>query len=152
MNPFKIGDVVRFTPSAGFAGYRGKVVEGGIAEGFEGEISSIRDKVYLFFEEDRGGVHYSEFTLVRRGSVGTQMEGLIQENPYHAGDEVRFMPKHIALNADSRFFPFGMKRGAIVKVEAVENHLVWIEGLRGAIPWWFFETVGPDLKGQHHDS
>jgi len=64
--PFVIGDVVRFTPSERTLGHYQNIEGFGIKVGEDAEVTSIKDGVYLYFGDQKGGWPWNEFTLVRK--------------------------------------------------------------------------------------
>ena len=61
--PFKIGDCVRFTPSKRTIGWYQDIERFGVKIGETLEIERIKDDKYLYFESDKGGWHWEDFTL-----------------------------------------------------------------------------------------
>lgn len=66
--PFKVGDIVRFTPSKRTRGLYQDVERFGIKTNQEAKIKEIRQGAYLYFEEGIGGMPWNEFTLVKKES------------------------------------------------------------------------------------
>jgi hypothetical protein len=60
--PFRIGDRVRFTPSARTVGLYQNVERFGVRVDEVHPIQSIKDGVYLYFDEGKGGWPWTEFT------------------------------------------------------------------------------------------
>lgn len=144
MNPLIVGDIVEFVPSSRSAGYQGDVRAGGISAGYVGEIAIIRDGEYVFFEDDKGGAPFTEFRLVRKAANARSGELGCSSNPFRPGSTVIFCPKHIALNEDPRFFPYGLKPGDSGTISNVDRHLVWLTGIPAPMPWWFVKS--PDRE------
>jgi hypothetical protein len=63
---FSVGDTVRFTPSKRTVGLYQNIHNYGINIGQELPIKSIKDGMYLYFENGAGGWPWNEFTLVRK--------------------------------------------------------------------------------------
>ncbi len=64
--PFQVGDYVRFTPSSRTLGLYQDIERLGVKVGGEMEIKEVRDDIYLFFESEKGGWPWNEFTLVKK--------------------------------------------------------------------------------------
>jgi len=64
--PFSVGDIVRFTPSQRTISYYPDPSIFGIKIGEELPIKSIKDDIYLEFENKKDGWAWNDFTLVRR--------------------------------------------------------------------------------------
>lgn len=64
--PFAIGDMVRFTPSSRTQGLYQNIGRFGLDPGETAEIREIRDGIYLYFDNGRGGFPWNEFTGVKK--------------------------------------------------------------------------------------
>lgn len=62
--PFKVGDRVRFTPSERTKGLYQNIERFGIREGEVLIIRKIKKGVYLYFDHQKGGWPWIEFTHV----------------------------------------------------------------------------------------
>ena len=62
--PFRIGDLVRFTPFERTVGLYQDVEAFGVRVGEVYQITKIKDGMYLYFARRKGGWPWSEFTLV----------------------------------------------------------------------------------------
>ena len=60
--PFKVGETVRFTPSARTRGHYQDIGGLGVAPGEELPIAEIRDGIYLYFAGGAGGWPWTEFS------------------------------------------------------------------------------------------
>lgn len=60
--PFKIGDVVKFTPSERTLGWHQDIERFGLKQNETAEIKRIKDYKYLYFENDKGGFHWQEYS------------------------------------------------------------------------------------------
>ena len=65
--PFNVGDAVRFTPSQRTRGLYQDLERFGLRTDEEAVIREIRDGVYLYFDEGRGGMPWNEFSPVQPG-------------------------------------------------------------------------------------
>ena len=63
--PFKVGDIVRFTPQERTIGHYQDIERFAVKIGQELPIKSIKENMYLYFENDGGGWPWNEFTLVK---------------------------------------------------------------------------------------
>lgn len=64
--PFKIGDLVRFTPSKRTEGLYQDVERFGLRVGEVYQVTKIKDGVYMYFARGKGGWPWNEFTLVKQ--------------------------------------------------------------------------------------
>jgi hypothetical protein len=62
--PFAIGDFVRFTPSPRTVGHYQDVERFGIHVGKVYKIKNIKDGIYLYFQDGKGGWPWNEFSPV----------------------------------------------------------------------------------------
>lgn len=62
--PFVIGDYVRFTPSKRTLGLYQNWEGYGVGIGVVYQIKEIKDGIYLYFQDGKGGWPWNEFTLV----------------------------------------------------------------------------------------
>ncbi len=63
--PFKVGDMVRFTPSLETRSFSKIIEHCGLKIGEVAKIVEIRGGIYLFFENGRGGFPWNEFSPVQ---------------------------------------------------------------------------------------
>lgn len=66
--PFKVGDMVRFSPSTRTQGLYQDLDRLGLKVGEIAEIKEIRGDLYLYFEKGRGGFPWNEFVGIVSGS------------------------------------------------------------------------------------
>lgn len=66
--PFDVGDVVRFKPSERTRGHYQNFERFGLKPNDVAEIKEIKDGIYLYFEDGKGGWAWNEFELVRKRS------------------------------------------------------------------------------------
>ena len=59
--PFSVGDCVRFVPSSRTKGLYQNLDRFGLKIGEIARIKEIRDGIFLYFEEGRGGFPWNEF-------------------------------------------------------------------------------------------
>jgi hypothetical protein len=64
--PFKIGDIVKFTPSVRTLGLYQNIEKFGIKPNEVIEISEIKDGIYIYAKSGKGGWPWNEYTLVDR--------------------------------------------------------------------------------------
>jgi hypothetical protein len=62
--PFKVGDLVRFKPSARTQGLYQDVEAFGLKIGEVSQIAFIKDDTYLYFDGERGGWPWNEFEAI----------------------------------------------------------------------------------------
>ena len=63
--PFAVGDKVKFTPSGRTKGLYQDIERFGIRNGDTLIIKESREDVYLYFEGDKGGWPWNQFTRVK---------------------------------------------------------------------------------------
>lgn len=68
--PYKVGDVVRFTPSERTKGLYQDIERFGMGVGEEAIIRDVREGVYLYFDHGAGGFPWNEYTLVETEKGG----------------------------------------------------------------------------------
>lgn len=59
--PFKIGDKVKFTPSERTKGQYQNIEGFGLEENKDYIIREIKDSIYLYFDDGKGGFPWNEF-------------------------------------------------------------------------------------------
>lgn len=64
--PFRIGDLVRFTPSERTKGLYQDVETFGVRVGEVYRVTKIQEGMYLYFVRGKGGWPWTEFTLVEQ--------------------------------------------------------------------------------------
>ena len=62
--PFKVGDIVRFTPSERTTAHYQDIERFGVRVGEVRTVREIRDGTYLYFENGAGGWPWNEFSKV----------------------------------------------------------------------------------------
>ena len=61
--PYRVGDLVRFTPSSRTQGLYQAIERFGIKLNEVQRITEIREETYLYFENGAGGWPWNEFTI-----------------------------------------------------------------------------------------
>lgn len=67
--PYNIGDRVRFTPSKRTKGLYQDIERFGLKPNQVAIIREIRDGVYLYFDDGKGGFPWNEFSSVHEGEA-----------------------------------------------------------------------------------
>jgi hypothetical protein len=67
--PFKVGDIVRFSPSKRTCGLYQDIEGFGIKLGEEAEVKSIKDDTYLCLSNGAEGWPWNEFVLVKSSAA-----------------------------------------------------------------------------------
>jgi hypothetical protein len=65
--PFNVGDMVKFSPSLRTQGLYQDPDRFGLNVGEIAQVKEIRNDLYLYFEEGRGGFPWNEFVLAQEG-------------------------------------------------------------------------------------
>jgi hypothetical protein len=65
--PYNVGEEVRFTPSERTRGLYQDVERFGLKLNQVATIREIRDGVYLYFDDGRGGFPWNEFSPAQKG-------------------------------------------------------------------------------------
>jgi hypothetical protein len=73
--PFSIGDLVRFTPSRRTKGLYQDIGRFGLMPNETAVVREIREGIYLYFDEGRGGFPWNEFTRVDKETGTAQAMG-----------------------------------------------------------------------------
>lgn len=68
--PYSVGDKVRFTPSERTKGLYQDIERFGLELNQVATIREIRHGIYLYFDDERGGLPWNEFSPVRKGEDG----------------------------------------------------------------------------------